>query len=118
MRRSSSARWPRTGDAAAVAKAAISERQRGSARRAPIISFLDMSGSSITAVSARDKEQLRSRLDRVAKHIAASTGSAARSDISSASRLRRDETLAPYTTFRIGGPADLYFEPANPAQLT
>ena len=25
-------------------------------------------------------------------------------------RLRRDEPLAPYTTFRIGGPADLFFE--------
>jgi UDP-N-acetylmuramate dehydrogenase len=76
-----------------------------------------MSGSSITAVSARDKEQLRSRLDRVAKRIAASTGSAARSDISSASRLRRDETLAPYTTFRIGGPADLYFEATTADEL-
>ena len=76
-----------------------------------------MSGSSITAISARDKEQLRSRLDRVAKRIAASTGSAARSDISSASRLRRDEKLAPYTTFRIGGPADLYFEPITADEL-
>jgi UDP-N-acetylmuramate dehydrogenase len=27
-----------------------------------------------------------------------------------ASRLKRHEPLAPYTTFRIGGPADLYFE--------
>ena len=76
-----------------------------------------MSGSSITAISARDKEQLRSRLDRVAKRIAASTGSAARSDISSASRLRRDEKLAPYTTFRIGGPADLYFEATTADEL-
>src|SRR6478752_3904488 len=84
---------------------------------APIISFLDMSGSSITAISARDKEQLRSRLDRVAKRIAASTGSAARSDISSASRLRRDEKLAPFTTFRIGGPADLYFEATTADEL-
>jgi UDP-N-acetylmuramate dehydrogenase len=84
---------------------------------APIISFLDMSGSSITAISARDKEQLRGRLDRVAKRIAASTGSAARSDISSASRLRRDEKLAPYTTFRIGGPADLYFEATTADEL-
>src|SRR5438046_9800761 len=99
MRRSSSARWPRTGDAAAVAKAAISERQRGSARRAPIISFLDMSGSSMTAISARDKEQLRSRLDHVAKRIAADARIAARSDNGPSSRLRRDELLAPYTTF-------------------
>ena len=27
-----------------------------------------------------------------------------------ASRLRRDEMLAPYTTFKIGGPADLFYE--------
>lgn len=30
-----------------------------------------------------------------------------------ATRLRRDEPLAPYTTFRIGGPADLFFEAAS-----
>jgi len=28
-------------------------------------------------------------------------------------RLRRHETLAPYTTFKIGGPADLFYEPAS-----
>jgi UDP-N-acetylmuramate dehydrogenase len=30
-----------------------------------------------------------------------------------ATRLRRHETLAPYTTFKIGGPADLFYEPAS-----
>jgi UDP-N-acetylmuramate dehydrogenase len=30
-----------------------------------------------------------------------------------AGRLRRHETLAPYTTFKIGGPADLFYEPAS-----
>jgi UDP-N-acetylmuramate dehydrogenase len=28
-------------------------------------------------------------------------------------RLRRRETLAPYTTFKIGGPADLFYEPTS-----
>jgi len=72
----------------------------------------------MTAITARDKEQLRSRLDRVAKRIAATmVPASARSDISSASRLRRDEPLAPYTTFRIGGPADLYFEATTADEL-
>ncbi len=35
-----------------------------------------------------------------------------------AGRLQRDVPLASHTTFRIGGPADLYFEPANEAELT
>jgi UDP-N-acetylmuramate dehydrogenase len=30
-----------------------------------------------------------------------------------ADRLRRHETLAPFTTFKIGGPADLFYEPAS-----
>jgi UDP-N-acetylmuramate dehydrogenase len=30
-----------------------------------------------------------------------------------ANRLRRRETLAPYTTFKIGGPADLFYEPTS-----
>ena len=32
-------------------------------------------------------------------------------------RLRRDEPLAPYTTFRIGGPADLFFEATSADEL-
>jgi UDP-N-acetylmuramate dehydrogenase len=32
-------------------------------------------------------------------------------------RLARDVVLAPFTTFRIGGPADLFFEPRTPAEL-
>ncbi len=35
-----------------------------------------------------------------------------------AGRLRRDVPLAGFTTFRIGGPADFYFEPASEAELT
>lgn len=34
-----------------------------------------------------------------------------------ADRVRRDEVLAPYTTFRIGGPADLFYEPATGGEL-
>jgi UDP-N-acetylmuramate dehydrogenase len=34
-----------------------------------------------------------------------------------ADRVRRDEPLAPYTTFRIGGPADLFYEPRDAAEL-
>ncbi|HEX5719436.1 MAG TPA: UDP-N-acetylmuramate dehydrogenase [Thermoanaerobaculia bacterium] len=32
-------------------------------------------------------------------------------------RVRRDEVLAPYTTFRIGGPADLFYEPQTADEL-
>jgi UDP-N-acetylmuramate dehydrogenase len=32
-------------------------------------------------------------------------------------RVRTDEVLAPYTTFRIGGPADLFHEPRNADEL-
>jgi len=32
-------------------------------------------------------------------------------------RVRRDEILAPYTTFRIGGPADLFYEPRTADEL-
>lgn len=34
-----------------------------------------------------------------------------------ATRLRRDEVLAPYTTFRIGGPADLFYTTASADDL-
>ncbi|GAC1647573.1 MAG: UDP-N-acetylmuramate dehydrogenase [Gemmatimonadaceae bacterium] len=34
-----------------------------------------------------------------------------------ASRIRRDELLAPYTTFKIGGPADLFFEAETATEL-
>jgi UDP-N-acetylmuramate dehydrogenase len=33
------------------------------------------------------------------------------------SRLKRDEPLAPYTTFKIGGPADLYYAPSSADDL-
>jgi UDP-N-acetylmuramate dehydrogenase len=34
-----------------------------------------------------------------------------------ADRVRRHEVLAPYTTFRIGGPADLFYEPRSADEL-
>jgi len=73
-----------------------------------------MSGPAITK-SARNPLHLRERLDRLARRIAAPpfrspTGS-------QPPRLRRDEPLAPYTTFRIGGPADLYFEATTADEL-
>ncbi|HEX3126655.1 MAG TPA: UDP-N-acetylmuramate dehydrogenase [Thermoanaerobaculia bacterium] len=34
-----------------------------------------------------------------------------------AERVRRDEILAPYTTFKIGGPADLFYEPTTADEL-
>lgn len=34
-----------------------------------------------------------------------------------AERVRWDEVLAPYTTFRIGGPADLFYEPRTAGEL-
>lgn len=71
----------------------------------------------MTAISARDKELLRNQLDRVAKRITASADIATRSENGSSSRLQRNEILAPYTTFRIGGPADLYFEATTANEL-
>ena len=56
-------------------------------------------------------------MDRVAKRLGASTDSATRPENDSSSRLRCDEILAPYTTFRIGGPADLYFEATTADEL-
>src|SRR5689334_22808224 len=73
-----------------------------------------MSASCTAIDSAHDREELRRRLDAVARRITAKTGEAlARGP----SRLRRDEPLGPYTTFRIGGPADLYFEASTADEL-
>jgi UDP-N-acetylmuramate dehydrogenase len=74
-----------------------------------------MSASSTTVRNPRDREELRGRLDVIAQRIAGNTGEAL--DSASSSRLRRDELLAPYTTFRIGGPADLYFEASTADEL-
>src|SRR5213082_2307625 len=67
-----------------------------------------MSGSSTAATGARDRKHFRDQLSLVAKRIALCIGDAPRDTVHS--RLRRNEPLAPYTTFKIGGPADLFFE--------
>src|SRR3954466_13010163 len=107
MRRSSSARWPYSGNAPRSA-ASASTALRRSVRRSSLVSFLDMSASSSTVDTAQNREELRSRLDRAARRLATASGQSLTPDATS--RVRRDEVLAPYTTFRIGGPADLYFE--------
>jgi UDP-N-acetylmuramate dehydrogenase len=48
------------------------------------------------------------RLEAVASALEATFGEG---------RVRRDVPLAPYTTFRIGGPADLFFEPEREEEL-
>jgi hypothetical protein len=37
--------------------------------------------------------------------------------VSSATVIRRDEPMAKHTTLRVGGPADVYIEPATEADL-
>ncbi|PYP65647.1 MAG: UDP-N-acetylenolpyruvoylglucosamine reductase [Gemmatimonadetes bacterium] len=74
-----------------------------------------MSGSSTAATGARDRKQLHDQLSLVAKRIALCIGDAPRDTVHS--RLRRNEPLAAYTTFRIGGPADLFFEATTADEL-
>src|SRR5437762_10249705 len=74
-----------------------------------------MSGSSTAATGARDRKHFRDQLSLVAKRIALCIGDAPRDTVHS--RLRRNEPLAAYTTFRIGGPADLFFEATTADEL-
>jgi UDP-N-acetylmuramate dehydrogenase len=76
-----------------------------------------MSGSSLTAIAPHDRERLREHLDRVAQRISANLHDALQTNRVPLAQLRRDEPLAPYTTFRIGGPADLYFEATTADEL-
>src|ERR1700704_2380179 len=80
---SSSARWPRacTGASASARSTRVAQW-----RRTPFLS--DMSDSVKAGPDAYG--QLKTRLD--------------------AKRLKRNELLAQYTTFRIGGPADLFYD--------
>src|SRR3954454_19190980 len=114
MRRSSSARWPYSGNAPRSA-ASASTALRRSVRRSSLVSFLDMSASSSTVDTAQNREELRSRLDQAARKLATASGQSLTPGVTS--RVRRDEVLAPYTTFRIGGPADLYFEASTADEL-
>ncbi|HKO14742.1 MAG TPA: UDP-N-acetylmuramate dehydrogenase [Gemmatimonadaceae bacterium] len=56
----------------------------------------------------------RHQIDRLAGEIARQITPRAEG---TAPRLQRDAVLAPYTTFQIGGPADLLFEPTTADQL-
>lgn len=78
-----------------------------------------MSGSATTD-ALRDRQQLRERLDLLAEHLLSLAGSSASSQAAFAplpTRVRREELLAPYTTFRIGGPADLFLEAVTADEL-
>src|SRR5712671_1431021 len=80
---SSSARWPQASAGASTNTRSTRVAQR---RRTPFLS--DMSDSVKADPDAYG--QLKTRLD--------------------AKRLKRNEPLAQYTTFRIGGPADLFYD--------
>lgn len=73
-----------------------------------------MSASSTAIDSTHNREELQRRLETVARRITAKTGETV---ARGTSRLRRDEPLGQYTTFRIGGPADLYFEASSADEL-
>src|SRR5258705_5521752 len=87
---SSSARWPRacTGASAHTRRARVAQR-----RRTPFLS--DMSDSE--KARADSYGQLLARLD--------------------AKRLKRNEPLAQYTTFKIGGPADRFYDATSVEDL-
>lgn len=77
-----------------------------------------MSGSASTKAAAPLIRHRRERLDALAQRIASDLNALSTSETTSQiARIRRDELLAPYTTFRIGGPADLYFETTNADEL-
>src|ERR1700674_3121179 len=87
---SSSARWPRacTGASADTSSTRVAQR-----RRTPFLS--DMSDSK--KARADSYGQLLTRLD--------------------AKRLKRNEPLPQYTTFKIGGPADLFYDATSTDDL-
>src|SRR6478752_4639345 len=87
---SSSARWPR---ACIGASASARSTRVAQWRRTPFLS--DMSDSLKAGPDAYG--QLKTRLD--------------------AKRLKRNEPLAQYTTFRIGGPADLFYDATSTEDL-
>src|SRR4051812_48183201 len=75
-----------------------------------------MSSPPSTELTARQEENARARLDSLADRLRARFNETGDGPPASA-RLRRAERLAPYTTFRIGGPADLYFEATSADEL-
>ena len=76
-----------------------------------------MSGSASTEARSHTQGQLRKRLDRLAERLAARSSVTSAVGTEPQAVVRRDEPLAPYTTFRIGGPADLYFEATTADEL-
>ena len=77
-----------------------------------------MSGSASTKAATPHPRPRHERLDALAQRIASDLDALPASESPpSVPRLRRDELLAPYTTFRIGGPADLYFETTSSDEL-
>lgn len=76
-----------------------------------------MSRSATNAAGVHDRHELSQRLNQLAERIVTSIAVAPRDASHTISRVRRDEALAPYTTFRIGGPADLYFEAITADEL-
>jgi UDP-N-acetylmuramate--alanine ligase len=52
------------------------------------------------------------------EHVEARTAATLAERVSPATAIRRDESLARHTTLRVGGPADVYVEPASEADLT
>src|ERR1700680_4656122 len=87
---SSSARWPRalTGASADTRSTRVAQR-----RRTPFLSDMSDSGKARTDSYG----QLKTQLD--------------------AKRLKRNEPLAQYTTFKIGGPADLFYDATSTDDL-
>src|SRR5437764_12670480 len=86
----SSARWPHTWFGA---RTEASNTRVAQQRRTPFLSDMSDSGKA----SSDRYGQLMARLD--------------------ASRLKRDEPLAQYTTFRIGGPADVFYDATSTDDL-
>src|SRR5438046_4190513 len=85
MRRSSSARWD-SAVGAAVTSSSTAARVRAGRRGNLPIGMVSLSSMTVEQRALTD----------LAGHLGP--------------KVKRSETLAPYTTFRIGGPADLFYE--------
>jgi UDP-N-acetylmuramate dehydrogenase len=79
-----------------------------------------MSSTAPTHTVARHPQHPSARFDQLAERLSSRVSTARGSrggDVFPASRFMLAEPLAPYTTFRIGGPADLFFEAASADEL-
>ena len=75
-----------------------------------------MSSPPSTETTARQREDARARLESLADRLTVRFQDDGDGPPASA-RLKRAELLGPYTTFRIVGPADLYFEATSADEL-